>query len=91
MVAMIFFTLAAIGSGQIGTWSSLAIPRYVLKPRAVPPMASSKKARSELIEGAKVKKDEILLEIEPFAPDELNQIQSQVANLRPNAMPPKSR
>lgn len=40
-----------------------------------------KQVRSELREGSLVKKDEPILEIEPFAPDEVNQIRSQITQL----------
>lgn len=40
-----------------------------------------KQVRPELREGSMVKKDEPILEIEPFAPDEVNQIRSQITQL----------
>lgn len=40
-----------------------------------------KQVRAELREGSLVKKDEPILEIEPFAPDEVNQIGSQITQL----------
>ena len=40
-----------------------------------------KKVWPNLREGSKVKKDDPILEIEPFAPDEVNQINAQIAQL----------
>ena len=79
LVCMIFlpWQQSARGNGMVVARNPQQRPQTLGSPTD----GVVKQVRRDLIEGAIVTKDEVILEIEPFAPDELNQVQSQFAQL----------